>query len=374
MQMEIREKLKQIAELYPEERLKKSKERWRKVWAVEPPDDRYPFLYYPVIVDYYNTINTKEERLKLFLDEFIARGFLQDDFIPAFFPGCRQGTIPGMFGSKEIVCAGDYTCEKIINCTQDIYRLPEPAILPNTPAYEWLEMEKYFLDECEGKIPVHVCDMQGPMDVCAQLWRYDELFICAHEDEEAFDYLMRLAIRAFIVLWEEQKKLCKDLFIPTHMYGWTWQPSGTTGGSISVDSMSMISDTFFCRFYAPYIREMGQYFNGLTVHSCGNFSAVVKSLSALPEVKAVNASQMTVMALHKAGWDPKKVIVTKDDYDNIPMVFDYVRTHGMNVEMCVKELWKTDDRGLAVNPPGWTIDELKELSRRSDDLIKCLHP
>ena len=57
-------------------------------------------------------------------------------------------------------------------------------------------------------IPIHVCDMQGPFDAAAQLWGYEELFPSAYEDEEAYDYLMRLMMRAFYLLWEEQKKIC----------------------------------------------------------------------------------------------------------------------------------------------------------------------
>ena len=55
-----------------------------------------------------------QQRLRQMLDETILRGRLEDDFVPAFFPGCRQATIPTMFGAREIVIEADYTCTKII--------------------------------------------------------------------------------------------------------------------------------------------------------------------------------------------------------------------------------------------------------------------
>lgn len=40
----VREKIRIIRELYPQERLEKSKERYRRLWRGEEPADRLPFV------------------------------------------------------------------------------------------------------------------------------------------------------------------------------------------------------------------------------------------------------------------------------------------------------------------------------------------
>ena len=130
MQEIIRQKLEQIDELFPPARLALSKERWRRLWHGEAPLDRYPFVYTPYLLNYYGAGFTAEERLLATLEEIITRGTLQDDFIPAFFPGCRQSTIPSMFGAEEIVVGDDYTCRRLLASPDDIDRLPEPSVVP----------------------------------------------------------------------------------------------------------------------------------------------------------------------------------------------------------------------------------------------------
>jgi hypothetical protein len=95
----IREKLNRIAELYPKERLDKSKERWRRAWGGEPVLDHYPFMYSPSF-DYYDAALDMDAWLNRLLDEIIRRGPIDDDFIPTLFPGCRQSTIPVMLGAS----------------------------------------------------------------------------------------------------------------------------------------------------------------------------------------------------------------------------------------------------------------------------------
>ena len=136
MQDWIKEKLEKIDELYPQERIEKSKNRWTKLWNGETDFDRYPFAFWPTF-DYYNGSHTPEERLRISLDEIILHGNLQDDFIPAIFPGCKQSTMPNILGVKEICLDGDYTCEKTIKKTEDIFLMPEPSLEKSRIAQEY---------------------------------------------------------------------------------------------------------------------------------------------------------------------------------------------------------------------------------------------
>jgi hypothetical protein len=364
----VKEKLKIIDELYPADRVERSKDRWRRMWRGEKPLDRYPFVFVPLTFNYYDDVFTKEEGLKAYLNEFIIRGKINDDFIPAFFPGCKQGTIPNMFGSKELVTGKDHSCEKIIFDYKDIDKLPEPSVGTGTIAYEWLKMQEYYLQETEGKIPVHVADTQGPMDVCGQLWGYDNVFIAPYEEPEYYHKLMSKVKDAFIMFWEKQKELLGEHFVGTHLFGWDWVPEDA-GASLSADSMSMMSPAFFEDYYRQYIEEIGNTFGGLSVHSCGDFSAVVKSLCSIPCVKAVNAGQMSVDKLLEAGLDTNKVVISFEGVDYIEKVFELVRIHKLRPNMTLCGIWPTKD-GKLINSEFWTKTEWDHIKRIESRVIE----
>lgn len=229
----VKEKLNIIDELYPASRMEKSKNRWRRIWMSQKPIDRYPFVFTPITFNYYDDVFKKEDGLKAHLDEFIFRGVVQDDFIPAFFPGCRQGTIPNLFGSKEIMAGTDHSCEKNLSGYTDIDELPEPSMAPGTIVHEWLSMQEYYLQETEGRIPVHVTDTQGPLDVCRQLWGYDNLLSAPYEEPEYYHKLMVKVTEALKLFWKKQKELLGDLLVGTHLFGWDWVPEDA-GFSLSL--------------------------------------------------------------------------------------------------------------------------------------------
>jgi len=359
MKTHIREKLKRVHDLYPPERLEKSKARYRAMWHGQKPADRYPFVFTPVGFCYYNDVFSKEDALDAYLDEFIRRGFIWDDFIPAFFPGCKQSTIPSMFGAPEFRINNEFANEKILYKPEDIDNLPDPAIRPGTSAYEWLEMQKYFLHECEGEIPVHVCDMQGPVDVCGQLFGYDNLFLCAYEDEERFNKLMKAAADGFCLLWNAQKELLGDLFVGTHLFGWSWVPENS-GASMSVDSMVMMSGDFFDKHIKHHVRDLADKYQGLAVHSCGNFGAVVGKLSEIENVAAVNASQMSVGQLLEYHWNPRKMMILMESTNHAEAVFDQAREHNLFVDVSFTDFWQdiTDEKQRA------------QMTARADEIIR----
>lgn len=368
MQDTIRQKLEQIEMLFPPERLAKSQERWTRLWRGEAPLDRYPFLFAPCWhFGYYVAGLTPEECLHANLNEIIYRGHFHDDFIPALFTGCRQATIPSMFGAEEVVVDDDYGCRHIIESPEDIDRLPEPSLGPGTIAYEWLQMQSYMLEATEGRLPVHVTDMQGPADVCGQLWGYDEFFACAYEDPDRYDRLMTLATDAFIKFWDAQRRLCGDRFIGTHIAAWDWVPADA-GASASADSLVMISPTFYQEFYQPYLQRIGETFGGLAVHSCGNFAAVIPALCATPTVKAVNAAQMSLPELHDAGVDARTLVIGWTAADALEDTFRLIHEHNLRVDMTIDGVWPMSPQG--VKPvEEWTPEERVEVQRFEERVI-----
>lgn len=363
----VRDKLEQLDARFPAARVAASRERWRRLWAGEPFLDRVPFLCAPVTFNYYDAVHTPEERLRASLDEFILRGRFQDDFVPAFFPGCRQGTIPNLFGAVERVVDGDYTCDRLIRERADIWRLPDPLVRPGTIAAEWLALERFLLEETEGRIPVHVADMQGPGDVCGQLWGYDAVLAAAYDDPEAYHALMGRATEAFIGLWRAQAEGLGQHFVGTHLFGWDWVPPGC-GASLSADSLVMLSPAFYEEFYQPYLERIATAFGGLAVHSCGQFGQVVPALCRTPGLKAVNASQMSVRQLLAAGLMRDTLLIVFAGFDDAMDTFALLPRERLRVDLTVAVGWPTAG-GCPKPETAWTAADADALRQQNDRLL-----
>ena len=316
----VRKKLEQIDELYPKERLSKSKDRWGRLWHNLPPLDRHPFVAFPIGLNCYSPSHDMEQRLHEHLDEFIRRGRFHDDYIPAFSNGCRQGTIPSMFGVPEVILGEDYSCERLLHSATDIEHLPEAKITQDVMAYAWIEMARYYVEETEGRIPVHVCDMQGPIDVAGQLWGYENFFEAAYDTPEICHALLQKTTAAFILLWNSQKNAVGgELFVGTHLSPYDWIPQNF-GATVSVDSMVMVSPSFFNEFFTPSLKIIAEHFGGITLHSCGDFSAVIPAVNNVPYIRGMHAGQMNIEQIMNSGIDKAITLIT--GYDENELMFD----------------------------------------------------
>ncbi|MDR1375158.1 MAG: hypothetical protein LBJ24_09325 [Treponema sp.] len=360
----VREKLKQVRDLYPTERLNASKARIMDMWQGRRPKGRLPYLFTPLQAEYYGRAYDKEEGLRSFLDEFIARGFINDDYIPGFFPGCKQSAAPAMFGVEEVVKGIDYTCDHILTCPEDIDKLPDPDLKVSGSVRYYLDIEKYYLEECEGEIPVHVCDMQGPVDVAGQLFGYDNLFLCAYDDEKRFHTLLDKCVQAFILLWDAQRMLLGDHFVGIHTWGWNWVPP-EHGASLSADSIVMVSDEFFRENYLPHLKPVADKFGKLIIHSCGQFDAVTPAMGNCEFVQAINSSEMPVDALIAAGWPRNKVIIVRQNISTAEKAFTQTREEDLRVDLSIDGLWPMGPGKTIRHSSTWTEEEKAEIVRKA---------
>ena len=365
----IREKLDRLDELFPPARLTKSKERWRRLWAGEEKLDRLPFMAGPIGLAIYD-VSPAPERLCLYLDRCIARGDFEDDYIPSFFPGCRQGTMPNMFGVKEIIVDEDYTCERLFDKYEKLTDLPMPRIEKGSVTDGWLEMERYVLEETGGRFPIHVTDMQGPIDVAGQLIGYEQVFIAAYEDPVLFDRLLSATTEAFIMFWRAQRDLLGSAFVGTHLFGYNYMPDGF-GVTASADSLVMFSGDFYAEHFQKYFERISAEFGGISVHSCGVFSAVIPSLMKTKGLRGINASQMTIRELAELGVDERVVIIGGDHIDTIGEMMRFVRDRGLRTDLTANGIWPVDHHGVLKPPEVWTDADRDDIKRKNDKLLAC---
>lgn len=344
MKDQTRRKLDQLDVVYPPERLIQSRARWQAIWQGTRPKDRYPFTFGWPHFNSYNIAHPPEERVQVYLDGLLLNGQFDDDLIPSIFPGLNHASIPSMFGADEIRLGIETTSEKLIHSAEDIDRLPEPSIRAGSAAEYWVRAAETILAETEGRIGIHVCDMQGPFDVCAQLWSYDELILCAYEDPARYHRFLSLATEAFIMLWRAQQAVLGEVFVGTHLFSHDWVPANV-GATLSADGLVMCSPDFYREFMAPYITRVAEVFGGVTVHSCGNFLPVLRPLCATPGVKGINASQLTISQLVEGGLDPRRTIIACTNEKELPEIMREVRAHDIHPCLTINGFYPFQQNG-----------------------------
>jgi len=308
------------------------------MWNGSRDIDRYPFTFDWPHFNAYNVNHPPQERIQAYLDGLLFIGQFQDDLIPSIFPGLNHASIPSMLGAVEVRLGMETACEKLIYRPEDIDRLPEPVIKAGSPAAYWIEAAGQFLEEIQGRIGVHVCDMQGPFDVGAQLWGYDEMIVCAYEDPDRYHRLLSLCTEAFILFWQAQKNVLGDMFICNHFFAHDWFPADI-GSTLSADGLVMCSPSFYVEFVAPYITRVADALGGTVVHSCGDFRPVLKELCATKGVKGINASQLTIQELTDAGLDPAKTVIAFVTEQDLPETMTRVRHHNLGVYLTVADFY-----------------------------------
>lgn len=355
-------KLDKIYTLYSPKRLQKSKERFIRLDKGIKPLDRYPFTLEFPYFNGYNVNHPPIERLDAYLDAFLFMYQFDDDTIPYVFPGLNHATIPSMFGANEIKCGIETTSEKLIKSIEDIYKLPDPSIIKGSAADKWIEMAEYILNETQGRIPVNVCDMQGPFDSCAQMWSYDEMFIAAYENPQAYHHVISKITDAFIMMWKRQKEILGDSFLGTHLFSQGWVPKDC-GVAVSADSLVMISSDFYQEFYKPYIERMYEELGDLTIHSCGDFRHLIKDLCETKGIKAINASQLTAREMNEAGIKNSIQMLLAVNYDDLRNEVQYMKDNNFNIRFVIYGVTPVTPEKYE-NPSVWTKEDFEEIHNR----------
>ena len=339
----IQEKLERMEALYPPERIAQSKARWRALWLGEAPLDRIPFTFSPIHLPYYDAGIPWEKRLAAYLDEMLIHGELEDDFIPCFFPGCRQATIPSMMGAEEIIMYApngtpDFACRPAIAPDADPLCLPTPS-LAHSIAQAFIDMQRIVLEETEGRLHINICDMQGPADVAGQLWSYTEMLAAAYESPEVFHSVMRKATDAFCLFLSAQRACIGEaLCSNTHLHAWSWMPF-SAGASLSMDSIVMVSPAFYEEFFRPYVVEIARRFGGVVIHSCGNFAHMFPTLCATEGVRGIHAGTMSLRDMVDGGLPQEIVACCGIPEGECEQWFPRMRERKLRANLSVWGLW-----------------------------------
>ena len=282
--------VRRIRELYPEERINKSKARLESVWNLKFPEDRIPYVFssfpfpsrmHGLLMDFAGY--DAQDTLFYQVEAIKAHAVLNDDYIPALYPGMRAGAIPSAFGCEEFVKDEQFYVKPIIQSTQDIYRLEKPDLAGSGFTGVVLERIRYFRKETRGELPIHSTDMQGPLSIACNLWHNEAVMLAMVDEPEAVRFLLDLATEAFIDFMKLQIEAAEGDIVPIHCMPFAWMPPDK-GVCVSEDYMALLSPSMYAEFLVPCLERIAGVFGGIVLHSCGNF---VHTLSILRKMKGL---------------------------------------------------------------------------------------
>jgi hypothetical protein len=278
------------------ERLAATREFLRRLWDLE--DLPRPAFQINVYAQSPHTVlqqfQDKARMLEAQLGNIAAKAALQidDDYIPILFPYLGVTIFPSAFGCPVRWFEGQQPWNDpiLFDDPQRVYELARPSITDGQLA-DVLEYTRYFVERTGGAFPIRMTDVQGPLDVAYLIWHNEHFMVAMYEHPRAVHHLMRLVTDLIIEFVQAQRALIPD-FVPCH-YPLIWMPDGY-GISISDDVIALMSPHLYREFALPYVNQLSEAFNGVFIHTCGNFEHNLDNLERVYKLRGLNfgASEM----------------------------------------------------------------------------------
>lgn len=269
-----------------------------------------------------------EIMLKSQLYEIKLRSQLKDDYIPNLFPYLGTGVLASAFGCEVIYPEVEQPWTKpLVYSPDDVYKLKEPEPTDGL-LKDVLELTKFMVERTGGEIPIRMTDIQGPLDTASLIWEYSSFLTAMYTAPDAVHTLLDMVTDLIIDFVPMQKELCEE-FVPNHCPG-VWVPHDW-GISISEDLIAVVSPHLYEEFALPYNQRLADAFNGLHIHSCGNFTFNYDNLLKIDKLRGVdmgvtetNYPQAVEKLKDKCLLIPRIGFIGLDRIVNLPSTNDYL--------------------------------------------------
>ncbi len=269
--------------------VKESHERLKRAYRREPTD------HVPIIqttkadlgYKIYDIVYDPEAMLKNQLAGITASMRHKTDYCPQLAPWHGVGMYAELFGCEIRWFEDDWPWAGpvITDDPEDVYKL-KPKKLEDSPLWQHLfRTIDFFQRNTKGDIPITTTDPQGPMATASLIWRTEDLMCACYTNPKEVHYLLSLVTDVFIEFYEKQLKAIENPAYP----GWGF-PLGEPGYGISLsdDNAAFMSPELYEEFCVPYNSRIAKHFNGLYLHSCGNWTHVMDRAQKIEKLRAVN--------------------------------------------------------------------------------------
>ncbi|MCX6150945.1 MAG: hypothetical protein NTX22_10500 [Ignavibacteriales bacterium] len=229
-----------------------------------------------------------EKYLNAQLEEISGQLKLKGDYIPSLCPSLGVIAFPSAFGCQVMWWEKDFPSVKAIinDDPMKVYEINKPSVTDGELG-RILDYTKYFIEKTNGKIPIRLTDVQGPLDNAALIFGHSNLLMAMHTNPEEVHYLLKIVTEIMIDFIKTQREIVKKSgveFVPSMFQ--PWLPDGF-GISISNDESVMISSEMHDEFNVPYLNQLSEEFGGIYIHSCGNWLHQFSSLDKIKNLRGL---------------------------------------------------------------------------------------
>jgi len=154
-----------------------------------------------------------------------------------------------------------------------------------------LDTIEYFLDQTQGRVPISWSDLQAPLNVATELIDTSAFFPALVEKADQVREVLSAVTDVVIRFTRQQSDLIGDrLARPGHGFA-----SARTGRGIglSTDNLVMISPRLYEKFCVTDNVTIGEAFEGVAIHSCGDYARWLPALKKINNLLMVDAAFTT---------------------------------------------------------------------------------
>lgn len=151
-----------------------------------------------------------------------------------------------------------------------------------------LDTIEYFLDQTQGRVPLSWSDLQAPLNVATELIDTSAFFTGMVEKTDRVREVLSAATEVIIRFTRQQSDLIGDrLARPGH--GFASSRAGK-GIGLSTDNLVMISPKMYEKFCVADNIAIGNAFDGVAIHSCGDYARWLPALKKIDNLLMVDAA------------------------------------------------------------------------------------
>jgi hypothetical protein len=213
------------------------------------------------------------------LEEIDGQSKLRGDLVPALCPTLGVIAIPSAFGAEVVWWENDFPAVRplIGDDTDKIRSLARPAINDGELG-RILEYTRAFLERTQGRMPIRLGDIQGPLDNAALIFGHTAFLEALITAPRQVHLLLDMITDLMIEFAAAQRGLVHAAgaeFVPSSFQ--PWLPDGR-GISVANDVAVMLSPELHDEFGVPYLNRLSDAFGGIYIHSCGDWTHLFPSL------------------------------------------------------------------------------------------------
>lgn len=207
------------------------------------------------------------------------------DFIPVLYPWHSMGVYASAFGCKtKWYDHKDADTLYVIDSPEKVYDL-KPDLKNADLMKMTLDTINYFQSKVGDAIPIQTCDPNGPTLCASILMKADVFYMSLLTNKKEMHYLLDMITDVFIEFYERQLDILKNPALPGTNYVCSKNARGII---VSEDSLVQLPPYLVEEFMVPSLEKIAARFDGVYIHSCGNFTHNLDTILKIKGLRGIN--------------------------------------------------------------------------------------